>query len=166
MTSAIPFGSPRMQVPRRTLRNHTASHDLHKTVDEAFVTALLLTASAERAEAAVLGSNTVTNPDNASAEGLFRGAVNAAIELQSKTSWQSPEELERASSMLPFELRGVLHLPPDLRHCFVLRFLVGLPREVCARWLRLEVRQVDARACTAMLELPTIQSNREALRTN
>jgi hypothetical protein len=48
MTGAIPFSSPRMQVPQRTLRNHTASHDLHKTVDEAFVTALLLTASAER----------------------------------------------------------------------------------------------------------------------
>jgi hypothetical protein len=79
---------------------------------------------------------------------------------------QPPEELERASSMLPFELRPVLHLPLALRHCFVLRFLVSVPREACARLLHLEIRQVDERARTAMLELPTIQKKGEVWRTN
>jgi hypothetical protein len=69
------------------------------------------------------------------------------------------EDLERASSMLPFELWRVLHLQAALRRCYVLRFLVGLPREACGRLLRLEIRQIDEWARTAMLELPAIQRN-------
>ncbi len=61
--------------------------------------------------------------------------------------------------MLPFELRRVLHLQAALRRCYVLRSLVGLPREACGRLLRLEIRQIDEWARTAMLELPAIQRN-------
>jgi len=86
--------------------------------------------------------------------------VNAAIKAQSEAWEQPPEDLERASSIFPFELRRVLHLAPDYRQCFVLRFLVGLPCEVCARLLHLEIHDVDERTRRAMLELPTIQSNR------
>jgi hypothetical protein len=166
MTSAIPFNTMLMQIPGRASSTHAESQDLHHMVGKAFLTALLLTGSVERAEAAILEGNTKMDLDNASEEALFREAVNAAIKPQSETSKQPPEELERASSMLPFELRRVLHLPPALRHCFVLRFLVGLPREACARLLHLEIRQVDERARTAMLELPTIQRDGEVLRTN
>jgi len=166
MTSAIPFNTMLMQIPGRASSTHAESQDLHHMVGKAFLTVLLLTGSAERAEAAILEGNTKMDLDNASGEALFREAVNAAVEPPSITSRQLPEDLERASSMLPFELRSVLHLPPALRHCFVLRFLVGLPREACARLLHLEIRQVDERARTAMLELPTIQRNREVLRTN
>ena len=166
MTSAIPFNTVLMQIPERASSTHVPIHDLHKAVDKAYVTALLLTANPERAEAAILEGNRVTHLDNTSGEAFLRGAVNAAVEPPSDTSEQLPEDLERASSMLPFELRRVLHLPQALRHCFVLRFLVGLPREVCARLLHLEIRQVDERARTAMLELPTIQKNRGVLRTN
>ena len=154
MTSAIPFCSC-MQTPERVSR----TQDLHKTVDRAYITALLLTASAERAEAAILEGHRVTDLDSTPGEALLGQAVNAAIKVQSETSEQPLEDLERASSMLPFELRRVLHLQPALRQCFVLRFLMGLPREVCARLLRLEIRQVDERARTALLELPTIQRN-------
>ena len=166
MTSAIPFNTVLMQIPERASNTHGAPQDLPNTIGKAFLTALLLTGSPERAEAAILEGNRVTHLDNASGEAFLRGAVNAAVEPPSETSEQLPEDLERASSMLPFELRRVLHLPQALRHCLVLRFLVGLPREVCARLLHLEIRQVDERARTAMLELPTIQKNREVLRTN
>jgi len=87
-----------------------------------------------------------------------------ATDLESKNTLPRLEDLERASSILPFELRRVLHLPPALRHCFVLRFLVGLSREACARLLRLEIRQVDERARTAMLELPTIREEKRSPR--
>ena len=166
MTSAIPFNTVLMQIPERASNTHGAPQDLHNTIGKAFLTALLLTGNAERAEAAILEGNRVMALDNASGEALLIGAVNAAIEAHSETSRQTPEELERASSMLPFELRRVLHLPLPLRHCFVLRFLLGLPREVCARLLHLEIRQVDERARAAMLELPAIQRNGEVLRTN
>ena len=159
MTSAIPFNTMLMHIPERTASIHVPPHDLHKAVDKAYITALLLTASVKRAEAAILEANGATDLDSTTGEVLLREAVNAAIELQSETSKQPSEDLERASSILPFELRRVLHLPPALRQCFVLRFLVGLPREVCARLLHLEIRQVDERARTAMLELPKIQRN-------
>jgi hypothetical protein len=159
MTSAIPVSTVLMQIPERASGAHMAQQDLHKTVDKAFITALLLTGSAKRAEAAILHANVALNLDNTSGEALLREAVSAAIESPSETLEQ-PEVLERASFMLPFELRRVLRLPPALRHCFVLRFLVGLSREGCARLLRLEIRQVDERVRTAMLELPTIQTNR------
>jgi DNA-directed RNA polymerase specialized sigma24 family protein len=160
MTSAIPFNTVLMQIPERAPRKHVAPQDLHTMVGNVFLTALLLTGSAERAEAAILHAHGVLSHDNASGEALLRGVVHAAIEPRSEAANQLPEELGRASSMLPFELRRVLHLPQALRHCFVLRFLVGLPREVCARLLHLEIRQVDERARTAMLQLPTIQRNK------
>jgi hypothetical protein len=166
MTSAIPFNTMLMQIPGRASSTHVEPQDLHHVVGKAFLTTLLLTGSGERAEAAIWEGNQRISLENAFGEALFREALNAAIKPQSENSKQPPEELERASSMLPFELRCVLHLPPALRHCFVLRFLVGLPREACARLLHLEIRQVDERARTAMLELPTIQRNREVLRTN
>ncbi len=159
MTSAIPFDTLAMPMPERVSSTHAAPQDLHHLVGKAFLTALLLTGSAERAEAAIFQANGVLRPGNTPGGALLREAVNAAIEPRIETLEQS-EDLERASSMLPFELRRVLHLPTDLRHCFVLRFLVGLPREVCARLLHLEIRQVDERARAAMLELPTIQRNR------
>lgn len=160
MTSAIPFNTVLMQIPERASRTHLAPQDLGKTVDRAFITALLLTGSAKLAEAAILEGNRAMALDHVSGEALLRGAVNAAIEPPTEISEQLPEDLACASSMLPFELRRVLHLPTALRHCFVLRFLVGLPREDCARLLHLEIHQVDERARAAMLELPTIQRNR------
>jgi DNA-directed RNA polymerase specialized sigma24 family protein len=166
MTNAIPFSTVLMQIPERASRTAVAPQDLHDMVSKAFLTALLLTGSAERAEAAILEGNAARDLDSTPNEGLFRGAVNAAIELYSETSEQPPEDLEHASCMLPFELRRVLHLPPALRHCFVLRFLVGLPREVCAQLLHLEIHQVDERARTAVLELPAIQRNGKVFRTN
>jgi hypothetical protein len=59
------------------------------------------------------------------------------------------EERERASRMLPAALARVLRLSTELRHCFVLRILAGLPREVCSRLLRIETYRIDALACAA-----------------
>jgi len=159
MTSAIPIGTAIIYPPAWTSRAHVAAHDLHNAVDRAFITALLLTASAERAEAAVL-KRARANPDAAPGDELLRGVVAAALETQPETPEPTPEQVERASSILPSELRRVLHLPTNLRHCFVLRMLMGLPREVCARLLRLDAGQIDERTCTAMLELPGIQKNK------
>jgi hypothetical protein len=159
MTSAIPISTAVMHFPPYASSAHSAVHDLQKTIDRAFITALLLTASAERAEAAILKGISV-DPDNAPPEALLRGTVTAALELQYETLEQTPEQLEHASHMLPIELRRVLHLSTDLRHCFVLRVLVGLPREICARLLRLDAGQIDERTCTAMLELPAVQRNK------
>jgi len=157
MTSPIPFITVRIQIPESASSAHARPRGLGRTVDRVFITAILLTASAERAEAAILESTRANDLDSMSDEALVREAVNAAINAQGEISAPTLRDLERASSMLPFELRRVLHLKQPLRHCFVLRFLVGLPRESCARLLHLDMSQVDERARAAMLQLPTIQ---------
>ena len=112
-----------------------------------FTTALLLTGSAERAEAAVLEGIRVMDRSRVSAEALLRTTGEASI--SAKIPCERVEEKESASSLLPVELRRVLRLPPDFRRCFVLRVLVGLSREVCARMLQTEIHRVDELVCVS-----------------
>ena len=114
-----------------------------ETLNRAFTTALMLTANAEQAEAAI--SNAIGSLDaGVSDEELFLAAVRAAVERKRCDS--GPGERERASSMLPPGLRRVPGLPLPLRHCFVLRILAGLPAAVCAQWTRLTTREVEQAA--------------------
>jgi hypothetical protein len=100
---------------------------------KAFHTALILTGSLEQSEAAVLESiRWLDLDDEAPGEKLVRGALQAALARQRQIVEQRSGELECALSLLPLELRRVLRLPADLRHCFALRILAGLPRNVCA----------------------------------
>jgi len=133
----------------------TTESVLRDAVDRAYITASLLCGGAERAEAAVLESIRLMSSDVASAEELFQGAVNAAIELE-EISGQRVGELELNSSTLPFELQCILHLPQYPRHCFVLRFLLGWPRRSCARLLRSEIDQIDEGTGAALSELQAI----------
>src|SRR5277367_3317268 len=135
----------------------TTKFKLHETLENAFIAGLLLTGSIEQAEAAILESVRMTCPDDLFGETLFRRAVHYAIDPQIRVSGQQQKEVERAASILPFELRCVLKLSKNLRYCYVLRVLVGLPREVCAWLLHLDTAQVEERTCAAMLELPLIQ---------
>ena len=126
---------------------------MREAANRAFVTAFLLAGNAERAEAAVLKSIGLVNCDDPSGDDLIRGTVNHAIEAE-EIPERFPRRLEPAFLRLPFELQRVLQLPRHPRQCFVLRVLVGLPRDICARLLHSEVRQIDEGACAAMLQLP------------
>jgi hypothetical protein len=132
------------------------------TLSRAFVTALLLTGSVERAETAVSENVTLFDCEDPSAEALLQGVAESSIPPRGLTSQPRPAELARASSVLPFELQRVLRLAPDLRNCFVLRVLSGLSREVCSRVLQLEIHQIDADTCSAILALPFVQESRAA----
>ena len=129
---------------------------MHETVENAFIAGLLLTGSVERAETAILESVRMSCPDDIFGESLFRRVVHYSIDQQVNGT-NKPGELDRASSILPFELRCVLSLSQQLRYCYVLRILIGLPREVCAWLLHLEMSQIDQHTCTAILKLPHIQ---------
>jgi len=137
----------------------TTKLKLHETLENAFIAGLLLTGSIEQAETAVLESVRMTCPDDLFGESLFRRAVHYAIDPQIEVSDKSQKEVDRAASILPFELRCVLKLSKHMRYCYVLRILVGLPREVCAWLLHLDTSQVEQRTCAAMLELPRIQQS-------
>ncbi len=130
---------------------------IHETLENAFIAGLLLTGSVERAESAILESVRISCPDDLFSEALFRRVVHYSINQQVETPTAHERDLDRAESILPFELRCVLRLSLNLRYCYVLRILVGLPREVCAWLLQMDSSQIDEYTCAAILELPRVQ---------
>jgi hypothetical protein len=119
-----------------------------------FVTALLLTGSTQRAEAAVLETIEATSLKEMSAGTLLEGTVSAS--LAGQIAGHQIDLGDSAISSLPIELRNVLNLPADCHQCFVLRVLLGLRREVTARILHIETCQID--------ELSSIAARTLALR--
>ncbi len=130
---------------------------MNETLEDAFIAGLLLTGSVERAETAILESVRMSCPDDLFSESLFRRAVHYSIDQCIELKNKKQSDLDRARSVLPFELRCVLNLSQHLRYCYVLRVLIGLPREVCAWLLHMDTSQVDQHTCAAMVELPLIQ---------
>lgn len=126
-------------------------------IQRTFMTTLLLSGSAERAEAAVLEAIRRLDTGDASGETLLWHAIEAAIAPAPPVVVRPTAENDRAAASLPRELKRVLRLKTVLRQCFVLRIFAGLPREVCAHLLRLDIGQVDEGTCAAaqaLAELP------------
>src|SRR5712691_7609487 len=119
----------------------------NEALGRAFTTALLLTGSAGKAEAAVLEGIRVMEQRNVSGEALLQGTIAASI--ATKLPEQRVEEQAYAAFLLPVELRRVLRLSQELRRCFVVRVLVGLSREVCARMLHTETHEIDEFVCVS-----------------
>ena len=118
-----------------------------RTLDRSFNAAHLLTASVRQAEAAVLKAIDWFDPNLETEEGLFRHALRAAVGIPPE--W----ELGSAVRALPAELQAVLNLPRELRHCFVLRVLIGMSRQACGELLGLNVQKVDESTFTAVRRL-------------
>jgi hypothetical protein len=115
-----------------------AEGHLKKEVSKAFLVLLLLTGSVAQSEEALLESiQRLDLSDNAPAEKLMQYAFEAV-------SGRLRNNVEDcAVSLLPPELESVLRLPSDLRGCFTLRVLAGLPGEICASLLDLETSQLE-----------------------
>jgi DNA-directed RNA polymerase specialized sigma24 family protein len=127
-----------------------AQAGLEQTISRAFRAAHLLTGGEEQAEIAVARALDSWDPDDNDEQGLFELALTAALH------GHVPSLQEPAGSRLPVELRAVLRLPWELRRCFVLRTLVGWPREMCARLLDLSIQQVDDYTSAALRQLPVL----------
>ncbi|HTS27310.1 MAG TPA: sigma factor-like helix-turn-helix DNA-binding protein [Bryobacteraceae bacterium] len=120
--------------------------DLEWTVAVALRTAHLLTASLQQAERAVSKAIDGFDPEVDTADTLFRNTIRAAV--------QSPPVQSQATEPVgPVELHAVLGLPENLRRCFVLRVLAGLPRAACARLLNLNAASVNENTCAALERL-------------
>ena len=83
------------------------------------------------------------------------GRIDVASVLM---SGNAGNDIERA---LPAELQRVLLLPRDLRQCFVLRLLMGLPRERCAQLLGVDIAQVKHMTAMAAIELAEIAAREQ-----
>jgi len=130
-------------------------------LNKSFVAAILLTANMERAECAVLRSISLLD-ESVSYGSLLRGTIKASLAGSIGIKEQGREELAEACSILPLELQHVLRLSKDLRHCFVLRILLGLSRGACASLLGLDVQGIDERTCASILQLTVAQDKRPA----
>lgn len=115
------------------------------SLDEAFLAALLLTGSVERAEAAVLDGIATWDHQSTPAT-LVLETVKASVPFAS-------ERREHALLILPREMKRVLGLPAQLRCCFVLRTLVGLTPIVCSEILNLDLHVIEEFTQAALHEL-------------
>jgi hypothetical protein len=128
-----------------------------ETIENAFIVGLLLTGSIEQAERAIVDSIHCSETEDACGQRVFRKVIQWAVDPQEQRSCRVIDDA--SVRILPFELGCVLHLQPDLRHCYVLRILVGLSREVCAWLLHTDVEQIGQRTQSAVNGLAQVHSS-------
>jgi len=117
----------------------------------AFLTALLLGADATTAEAAVLDG--IGACEDVSGGGLLIEAVRSTLRRRANSAG-APD----AVPLLPPELGRLFMLQPLPRDCFVLRILVGLSPEVCARLLDISVPEFEDTVYAGLHQLPLLFS--------
>lgn len=127
-----------------------------ETIENAFIVGLLLTGSIEQAERAIVDSIHCSETEYVCGQRVFRRVIQWAVDPQEQRSRRVIDEA--SARVLPFELGRVLHLPPGLRHCYVLRILVGLSREVCAWLLHVDVEQIGHRTQSAVNGLAQVEA--------
>jgi hypothetical protein len=111
--------------------------------------ALLLTGNAALAESAALQAVSSLDPENITAQALLYKTIEISIQ-DGRSVDPASNDLDADWPNLPIELKSVLEMKASLRHCFVLRVLLGLPEEMCAGLLRLNRGKVGAKTYAAM----------------
>jgi hypothetical protein len=124
-------------------------------IDRAFLTAHLLTGDSVHAERAMMEAIASWGPDQSEDE-LFARVLHATVRDSVDDVPSRTAETDLADASLPAEFQAVLSLEPQLRRCYVLRVLVGLPRHACASMLGLSMQQVDRHTCAALRCLPLL----------
>jgi hypothetical protein len=123
-----------------------------ETVENAFLIGLLLTGSMKQAEDAVVESIDCSDTSQVCGERIFRSVIHSSLSPRLKPLAADMVD-EDSAAMLPLELRRVLHLPRELRECFVLRMLIGLPGESCAWLLQVDPAEIRSRLQKAVTKL-------------
>ena len=113
---------------------------------KSFWVAYLLTGNAARAESAVRQAIDLwdCNADN------FEQLLHTTARIAARNSLACSCDVD---ILLPAELCRVAELPPDLRSCFVLRMLLGLPSSTCAHILDLPVSRIEQHSRDAVTTL-------------
>ncbi len=141
----------------------TAPLEITDTLAKTFITSILLTRSAKRAEIAMLEG--IESSDFGTEPGMrmLFASIAASVDAEFLLPEPQSQEIEEASSILHAGLRPLLRLPANLRRCFVLRYLAALPREVCARFLQVTLARVDEFSCAAVRELARLAEGEEGV---
>jgi hypothetical protein len=140
---------------------HMSERSIAKVLSRSFLSAHLLTGNITQAEKAVIDAIQIWDPNKDDEQQLFQITLRAAVQMQAILSPSVAHEEYITDPRIPVELRRVLELAPVLRRSFVLRVLVDLPSQVCARTLHLSVSLIDKYSCDAIKSLAAI--NKESL---
>jgi hypothetical protein len=127
---------------------------LKKAICRAFSIALLVSGDMTIAEESVLEAVRSLDPEDLTTDALFVCVSTLAIHRSSRLLEQATEP--HSSEMLgrlPAEMQNLLKLSRALRQCFVLRILLGLPRNICASLLNLQEFQIADLTCDALSSL-------------
>ena len=116
---------------------------LQHELTQAIVTAYLITGSTGQSEAAVMAAIEQWEPNK---------GVKSLLELVAGLAVKD-EGGQRDEWPLRGELQNVVRLPWNARRSFVLRILLGVPREVCTKLLHLNTDEVDYQTCAALVAL-------------
>lgn len=126
---------------------------VEQAIHRAFFAALMLTANSARAEHVVSETINSLEVDDITGEGFSLCVLTLAVANAGHTVEQKDEVEDVFLSNLPLELNSVLALPTALRHCFVLRTLLGLPEQTCLWLLQVEADILSNRIADAALAL-------------
>ena len=129
-----------------------AEKELTEVLDRVFLVALLITGNMDGAEDAVLDG--IAALDGTISSGFLLAMLKSAIERSEHRSL----EIEDTFPSLPLELRRILLLNPDIRACFVLRVLLGMPSETCSEVLRIPIQEIGHSVSDAMQQLAVLGS--------
>ena len=113
----------------------TGDGDTSRMLRRTFYTALLLTTNIQQAEFALTEAIELWNPGCESEEAFLEKAIIAALNVTMTESTRL-NQIAAAESLFPVELWGVLHLPRDIRHSYVLRILLAFPKELVAHFVQ------------------------------
>jgi hypothetical protein len=131
-----------------TLIQSKPEEELTGALDSVFLAALLITGDMDAAENAVVDGIAALN-GRTSSDGFLQATLKAAIERGEHRSDKS----KGIVPALPLELRRVLLLNPEIRACFVLRGLLGMPSETCSQILGIPIQQIGHSVSDAMQQL-------------
>ncbi len=137
-----------------------AKSEASKALYEASRAALLITASAEAAEYAVLRGIAALEFGHIGDDVLLVETIKAVIQQRA----DFPSQSESTVSQLPRELQRLFLLAPISRDCFMLRVLLGIPIGTCSRILRLGIEEIGEVLCAALQELPLLTARDAARR--
>jgi hypothetical protein len=115
--------------------------------------AVLLSGDLTQAEDAVADAILSLDTDDFETEAFLRCVLILSIQRSRSSSKWSIRKRVEIPVTLPAELQNVLNLSLKLRHCFVLRVLLGLPKETCSQMLQVDDDELEKSVSSAAVEL-------------
>ncbi len=118
--------------------------------------AVLLSGDVTQAEDAVADAILSLETDDFETEAFLTCVVILSIQRSRNSSKRWIRKTSEISVALPAELQNILSLSSKLRHCFVLRVVLGLPKETCRQMLQVDDNELEQSLCSATTQLATM----------